>query len=128
MDELIPAQLVSVWSLPCIIANGAITQMTLKIERSDDRESTIFILCGRIEANYLPELEALVKSASVDHEVVLDLGEVRLLDRDAVRFLARVEQTGTSLRNCPAFVRQWISHEQKSSTQTGDGESTGLRG
>jgi hypothetical protein len=43
---------------------------------------------------------------------VLDLKEVKLVDRDAVRFLAEIEAQGARLRNCSAFVRQWISRER----------------
>lgn len=45
--------------------------------------------------------------------MVLDLEEVKLVDRDAVRFLAQVEAAGTELRNCSAFIREWILQERK---------------
>jgi len=38
----------------------------------------------------------------------LDLREVKLADRDAVRFLARCEADGIQLKNCPPYVREWI--------------------
>ena len=40
--------------------------------------------------------------------IALELGEVTLVDADAVRFLAAAEEAGTELRNCPLFVREWI--------------------
>jgi anti-anti-sigma regulatory factor len=100
--------------------------MTLRIQRSDDDHAVVFTLCGRIQADHLPELEALLKSASPEHNLVLDLQEVKLVDRDVVRFLAQIEQTRTTLRNCPAFIRQWISHERNGSQATGNEESAGL--
>jgi hypothetical protein len=43
---------------------------------------------------------------------VLDLQEVKLVDQDAVRFLAKSEAEGASLRNCSAFIREWILQER----------------
>ena len=37
--------------------------------------------------------------------VVLDLADVMLVDRDAVRFLAGIEAEGAVLVNCPEYVR-----------------------
>ena len=100
--------------------------MTLRIQRSDDDSWVVFTLCGRIQADRLPELEALLNSESPEHKVVLDLHQVRLVDRDAVRFLARIEQTSVTLRNCSAFILQWISRERHELQANGNEESAGL--
>ena len=86
--------------------------MTLRIDISDERDRVVFTLTGRIQAEQVSELQALVKSDFPDHSLVLDLKEVKLVDRDAVRFLAEVEGGGARLRNCSAFVREWISRER----------------
>jgi anti-anti-sigma regulatory factor len=86
--------------------------MTLRIDISDERDRVVFTLTGRIQAEQIPELQALVKSESPDRGLVLDLEEVKLVDRDAVRFLAKIETDGAKLRNCSAFVREWISRER----------------
>jgi len=70
----------------------------------------VLTLIGRIQGDQVPELEALLRSGT-DHNVV-DLKEIKLADRDAVRFLAQSEAEGTKLRNCPAFIREWISQER----------------
>jgi hypothetical protein len=36
-----------------------------------------------------------------------------LVDRDTVRFLAQSEAEGVRLRNCSAFIREWILQERK---------------
>jgi anti-anti-sigma regulatory factor len=102
--------------------------MTLRIQRSDRNSSVVFSLCGRIQAEQLPELEALLKSAGAEHKVVFDLQQVKLVDRDVVRFLAQIEHTSASLSNCPAFIRQWISHERNGSHATANEKSEGLAG
>jgi hypothetical protein len=43
--------------------------------------------------------------------IVLDLSEVKLVDRDVVGFLARIEAKGIQLENCPSYIREWIERE-----------------
>lgn len=83
----------------------------LKILRTIDGRSVVFVLSGRIEAEHLHELGALVDAE--EHAVALDLREVTLVDRDTVRFLAGCEAQGVEVRNCPAYVRQWIETEDR---------------
>jgi anti-anti-sigma regulatory factor len=86
--------------------------MTLRIDISDEHERVVFTLTGRIQAEQVSELQALLHSELPDHNLVLDLKDVKLVDRDAVRFLALIEAQGARLRNCSAFIRQWISQER----------------
>ena len=82
----------------------------LKIQRSMDGENVRLALSGRIEGQHLAELQRLIEEAS-RHPITLDLEGVRLVDRDAVAFLARCEATRIRLENCPAYVREWIATE-----------------
>jgi hypothetical protein len=85
-------------------------QMTLRIERSARQRFTVFALSGRFEAEHVAELRQLF-----DHDyrdIILDLRDLRLADRDAVRFLRRCEADGMTLENCPAYIRQWIGREK----------------
>lgn len=70
----------------------------------------VFLLSGRIEGEGIPQLENLISTEK--RQVVLDLGEVTLAGLAGVRFLARCEQTGIKIQNCPAYIREWISREQ----------------
>jgi anti-anti-sigma regulatory factor len=90
--------------------------MTLRIDISDEHEKVVFTLIGRIQADQVPELHALLQSEARD--LVLDLRYVKLVDRDAVRFLAQVEAQGAKLRNCSAFIREWISQERNGMQHT----------
>jgi hypothetical protein len=47
--------------------------------------------------------------AKETYPVVLDLAEVTLVDREAVRFLAACDASCIGVRNSPAFIREWIS-------------------
>jgi anti-anti-sigma regulatory factor len=86
--------------------------MTLKIEQTVDRESTVVTLSGRMEAAHIPELETLL-NAGPGRAIILDLRELRLADRDAVRFLASCEASGITLKNCPLYIREWIQRERE---------------
>ena len=44
--------------------------------------------------------------------VAIDLKDVLLVDREAVKLLALSELNGTELRNCPAYVREWVTRER----------------
>ena len=72
----------------------------------------VFALSGRIRTEYVAELQNLVDFAAAKNSVVLDLKEVRLVDREAVQFLARCETEGVELDNCPAYIREWIERER----------------
>jgi len=47
-----------------------------------------------------------------DGRIALDLKDVTLVDRAAMRFLASVEAAGIRLVNCPEYVRSWIAAER----------------
>ena len=85
--------------------------MTLRIQKSAKGEVVVFTLSGRIRAEEVAELQRLFEVEGQDHRIVLDLKEVKLVDRDTVRFLARCEAKGIRLENCPAYIREWIGRE-----------------
>ena len=78
----------------------------MKVRRSEDNGFVIFALSGRIEANDVAELQRVLEAEDVP--ITLDLEEVRLVDRETVRFLAACEARGNTLRTCPPYIRQWI--------------------
>ena len=80
----------------------------LKIRRSEDNGIAVFALSGRIEEQHVPELQELLGDEAEVSKIAFDLEEVRLVDREAVRFLAACEARGIRLRNCPSYVREWI--------------------
>jgi hypothetical protein len=84
--------------------------MTLRIERSTRQRFTLFTLIGRMEVEHVAELKELFDRDY--RNIILDLGEVRLADRDAVRFLRDCEADGTKLENCPLYIREWMDREK----------------
>lgn len=68
----------------------------------------MFALSGRVEEKHVSELETLLAAEGEVAEITLDLVEMRLVDREAVRFLAACEARGIKLKHCPSYVREWI--------------------
>ena len=85
---------------------AALTFWMLKIQRSLDGVLIIVALSGRIDDESLSQLETLVQAEK--GRIALDLKEVTLVGREAVRFLAQCEEAGATIQNCPAYVREWI--------------------
>jgi anti-anti-sigma regulatory factor len=73
----------------------------------------VFALSGVLDTDLAARLETLLADEA-DGRIVLDLKDVTLVDRDAVRFLASVEATETQIVNCPEYVRIWIAAENES--------------
>jgi hypothetical protein len=73
---------------------------------------TIVRLIGRMNAENVPELQAQLDKEEEDRQVILDLEDLTLVDRDAVRFLGHCEVDGIQLTNCPAYIREWIERER----------------
>ena len=84
--------------------------MTLRVERSVRQRFTVFTLSGRMEAEQVVELKELFDPDY--RNIILDLQDLRLADRDAVRFLRGCETDGMKLENCPAYVREWMGREK----------------
>jgi hypothetical protein len=80
--------------------------MVLRIEQVPGDSATTFMLIGRIASPDVQDLKARV--AEETNPVALDLQQVRLVDLDAVHFLAATERRGVELRNLPKYVREWI--------------------
>jgi anti-anti-sigma regulatory factor len=82
----------------------------LKIMRAANEE-VVFKLSGRMGAENVGELETLISAEASGRRIVLDLRDLTLVDQDAVSFLRRCEADSLQLRNCPAYIRKWITGE-----------------
>lgn len=79
----------------------------LKIKRSTNGR-TVFTLSGRIEIEDVAELQRLLALELADHNLALDLTDVTLVDREAVKFLVHCDADSIELENCPLYIREWI--------------------
>jgi hypothetical protein len=83
----------------------------LKIQRLANGQ-VVYILSGRMDAEQAEGLGKLFGDESEEIRIVLDLKDLTLVDRDAVRFLECCEAGGITLRNSPAYIRVWIDRER----------------
>ena len=84
----------------------------LKIQRATDGQRVVFTLSGRIAGEQVAELQRLFALEADGVSLVLDLHGVELVDREAVRFLARCEAERIALAHCPAYIREWIKRDR----------------
>lgn len=71
--------------------------------------AVVFAVSGRLEAEGLGELSALLAREPSGRTIALDLKDLTLVDRDAVDFLRACEGRGVILRNCPQYIRSWMA-------------------
>lgn len=81
-----------------------------QIRQSEVNGLVTFALSGHLEEEQLSDLQKLLASqtGAGPTAVVLDLADVKLVNREAVKFLASCETAGVELKNCPSYVREWI--------------------
>jgi len=73
----------------------------------------VFILSGRIETQAIAELRRLFELETDYRDIVLDLKDVSLVDRDVMGFLARCEADGVKLENCAPYIREWMEERKR---------------
>jgi hypothetical protein len=83
----------------------------IKITRAVNGE-VVFKLSGRMGPEDIAELETLIKSEADDRHIVLDLKDVTLVGQDAIAFLERCEANNIKLKNCAAYIREWITRQR----------------
>ena len=84
----------------------------LRITKAAD-EGVVFRLSGRMGGENIAELEALLRAETSGRHVLLELSDLTLVDRDAIGFLRDSEANGIELKNCPAYVREWMKRESR---------------
>jgi hypothetical protein len=94
--------------------------MTFRINRLVIGENLV-ILCisGRITGQEVDMLRDLLDQET--RVVAIDLKDVVLVDHEAVNFLAHRESGAVELRNCPAYIREWINRERTDASASQQG-------
>jgi hypothetical protein len=100
--------------------------MNCRIDRVVSGEHLVVLrVSGRIHAEHVDTLRELLGREK--DEVAIDLKEVILVDREAVRLLALSEANGIELRDCPAYIREWVARERNGTGAELSGPKTGAR-
>ena len=84
--------------------------MTRGIDRLVIGEDLVILrISGRITGNDMNMLQTLLEKEN--GTVAIDLKDVLLVDREAVKLLALHASDGVEIRNCPLYIREWITRE-----------------
>jgi len=85
--------------------------MSCRIDRvvSDDNR-VVLLVSGRITGEDVDMLRGVLERES--GSFAIDLKNVLLVDREAVKLLAFSEANGTELKNCPPYIREWVTRER----------------
>ena len=85
--------------------------MTCRIDRLVIGEDLVILrISGRISGPDVDMVRSLLEQER--SSVAIDLKDMLLVDREAVKLLALRESNGAELRNCPAYIREWITRER----------------
>ena len=91
-------------------------QLTYRINRSGTPDSVVFILSGEMEIEHVTRLQEFI-AEEAHNRITLDLKDITIADRVAVRFLVEAEARGIRVTNCPEYVRSWIAAEKRSGAE-----------
>ena len=84
----------------------------LRIERSANGQ-VVFTLSGRMQTEDIERFHQLLIVESPGQQLMFDLRDVTLVNRDVVTSLADCETKGIKLESCPLHIRNWIDHEKR---------------
>jgi hypothetical protein len=85
--------------------------MSCRIDRVVSAKNLVVLLVsGRITGEHVDLLRGVLEQESGGF--VIDLKNVLLVNREAVTLLAHSETNGTELRNCPPYIREWVTRER----------------
>ena len=84
--------------------------MSCRIDRVVGAESLVVLfVSGQINGKHVDTLRGVLEQEPSGF--VIDLKDVVLVDREGVKLLALSEANGTKLRNCPPYIREWVTRE-----------------
>ena len=81
------------------------------VSESHPRDSAVILMLnGKFGEDALPELQHSISRARDAHQrVIIDLSEVTLVDRKAVKYFSEQVSANVKLINCPSYLRHWIA-------------------
>ena len=85
--------------------------MSCRIDRVVSPESLVVLLIsGCVTGEHVDMLQGVLEQES--GSFAIDLKNVLLVDREAVKLLALSEAHGTELRNCPRYIHELVRRER----------------
>jgi hypothetical protein len=88
--------------------------MSCRIDRVVGADNLIVLsVSGQITGQDVDMLRNVLQQEA--GALAIDLKNVSLVDREGVQLLTLSEDNGAELRNCPAYVREWVAKERAES-------------
>jgi hypothetical protein len=88
-----------------------IMTMSCRIDRVVSADALVVLfVSGCLTGEHADTLRGVLEQESGGFAI--DLENVLLVDREAVKLLAFSEAKGTELRNCPPYIREWVTRER----------------
>ena len=72
----------------------------------------MFVLSGRIEKPAIAELKRLFELQTDRRDIILDLKDVSVVDREVMRFFISCEADGVQLEHGMPYNREWMEREK----------------
>ena len=94
--------------------------MTWRIDPLSTEQGLVLYISGRLAAEDLDVVRTALDGGRV---VAIELAEIELVSRDAVKLLGQAEDEGIELRSCPAYIREWMTNERAAGAQAIGGVS-----
>jgi hypothetical protein len=92
-------------------------EMSCRIDRVLGGDCIVVLyISGRIKKQDVDTLRTVIEDER--SAVTIDLKDVELIEREAVKFLAQRELSGTVLRNCSPYIREWVTRERTEMMET----------
>ena len=99
--------------------------MSCRIDRVVSGDNLIVLsVSGQITGQDVDMLRNVLQQEA--GALAIDLKNVSLVDREAVQLLALSEDNGAELKNCPAYIREWIARER--AERESDPPEQGIKG
>jgi anti-anti-sigma regulatory factor len=90
------------------------TQYTIIAEPHPAEHSVTLRLNGKFDEDAIRDLDSSILEARGTHQYVyIDLSEVTLVDRKAVRYLSGQASRTVKLVNCPIYLSGWITQGER---------------
>ena len=94
----------------CLLCLSVLEAAPLKIDKHSNGATAMIRLIGRLHMHHIEELTRLLQGDA--SQIVIDLREVTLVDLDVVRFFLACEARGMQIKNCSAYIHQWMIQER----------------
>ena len=83
----------------------------LRITRTANGD-TVFRVSGELDGENVAEVDAVIGAENQGTRIALDLTDLRSVDGEAVKSLERWEADSIKLKNCAAYIREWIRRQR----------------